>query len=155
MIRSDGSTASEDANKRRPNRGLLRGGGAGGGSEMEGEHDAGYGGVRSRSFRLGGGLVGCRAEEGGVGADRGRGSEVRADPLQSLERVLPAGAGPDNETQPVDQEVQAFGRKHCLQRRRLINQLQPLSEFSERQFDGERFVQCRAFDNTLTGSRGT
>ncbi|HWZ68033.1 MAG TPA: hypothetical protein VNW89_09420, partial [Stellaceae bacterium] len=42
-----GSTASEDANKRRPNRGLLRGGGAGGGSEMEGEHDAGYGGVRS------------------------------------------------------------------------------------------------------------
>ncbi len=37
--------------------------------------------------------------------------------------------------------------KHCLQRRRLINQLQLqlLSEFSERQFDGERFVECRAF----------
>jgi hypothetical protein len=34
--------------------------------------------------------------------------------------------------------------KHCLQRRRLINQLQLLSEFSERQFDGERFVPTRS-----------
>ena len=42
-----------------------------------------------------------------------------------------------------------------MRRRRPINQLQLLCEFSERQFVGERFVQCRAFDNILTGSRGT